>query len=133
MAELLLDNGLATSKQEQPVRSIARSSTLIAVRRLDADRKGILVQFLSESNLISKIDPIIDLSGADLSDADLSGANLNGANLSHANLVSADLRFAKGWTNEQLAQVETLVGATMPDRMVMTQEDWEEFKKRYGQ
>jgi uncharacterized protein YjbI with pentapeptide repeats len=241
MSGLLLDKGLATSKQDQPVRSIARSSTLTAVRQLDSDRKGILVQFLYESGLIrntedessEQIDPIIDLSGADLRgtslgggadlsnanlgyadltganltgaflsganlrDTDLSNANLSGANLScnnpnlsganlscnnpnlrganlgcanlalaslggadltraflfgaelegatltntdlknaflkDANLRDTDLRGAEGWTNEQLAQAESLSGATLPDGTLMTEQAWEEFKKRYGQ
>jgi uncharacterized protein YjbI with pentapeptide repeats len=109
MTRLLLDKGLATSKQDQPVRSIARSSTLAAVRQLDADRKGILLQFLYESNLIGTdivppdseaaidlgsepaIDPIIYLFGADLSSANLSDANLSHAFLLGANLRGADL------------------------------------------
>jgi hypothetical protein len=53
MTELLLDKGLAISKQDQPVRSIARSSALTAVRQLDGDRKGILLQFLSFLRLYS--------------------------------------------------------------------------------
>jgi hypothetical protein len=194
MTELLLDKGLATAGPSLPVRRIARSSTLTAVRQLDGDRKGILLQFLYESNLIRGFDPIIslrradlrdaslsgvNLSGADLSDADLSGANLrftllqgtvlSGANLrgadlrfalflSHANLIGANLRgadlrsadlrgarlssayleranltSAENWTNQQLAQAGSLVGATMPDGTVMTEEAWEAFKKRHRQ
>jgi hypothetical protein len=194
MTELLLDKGLATAGPTLPVRRIARSSTLTAVRQLDDDRKGILLQFLYESNLIQRrgFDPIISLrradlrdaslSGVNLSGADLSGADLSGANLrftllqstilSGANLSGADLRFAlflgqadliganlrsadlhganlrgarlsntyleradltnaENWTNQQLAQAGSLVGATMPDGTVMTEEAWEEFKKRY--
>jgi Pentapeptide repeats (8 copies) len=194
MTELLLDKGLATAGPSLPVRRIARSSTLTAVRQLDGDRKGILLQFLYESDLIRGFGPIIslrradlrdaslsgvNLSGADLSDADLSGANLRftllqgivlsganlsgadlrfalflshadliGANLSGADLRSADLRgadlrsayleradltSAENWTNQQLAQAGSLVGATMPDGTVMTEEAWEAFKKRYRQ
>jgi uncharacterized protein YjbI with pentapeptide repeats len=233
MTGLMLDRGLATSKQNQPVRSIARSMTLTAARQLDGNRKGILLRFLHESNLIAagesfreagasffEIDvAIISLSGADLSYADLSGADLSGAdlrgakligvnlgsaymfgadlsdadlsgadlrsavllganlsdadlsdaylwkadlpvadlsganlgsatlidadlshaNLSGVNLFDADLRIANlsgttiNWTNGQLAQADSLVGATMPDGTIMTEEAWEEFKKRYGQ
>jgi uncharacterized protein YjbI with pentapeptide repeats len=193
MTDLLLDKGLATSDLTHPVRSIARSSTLTTLRQLDADRKGILLQFLHESNLITVGDPIIilsdaDLTGAilrdagltgadlrsadligadlhdahlsraelrdahltgadlrdaylfdaDLSDADLgraipSDADLTGADLTGAILISADLRGAKGWTNEQLAQAESLVGATLPNGTEMNEEGWEEFKKSYRQ
>ena len=204
MTELLLDKGLATAGPTLPVQRIARSSTLTAVRQLDGDRKGILLQFLYESNLIQRrgFAPIIslrradlrdaNLSGVNLSGADLSGADLSGANLrftllqstilSGANLSDADLRFAlflgqadliganlrgadlhganlrgadihganlrgarlsstyleradltnaENWTNQQLAQAGSLVGATMPDGIEMTEEAWEEFKKRY--
>jgi uncharacterized protein YjbI with pentapeptide repeats len=50
-----------------------------------------------------------DLSGANLTGADLSGANLKGANLKGANLKGANV------TDEQLAECESLEGATMPD------------------
>jgi uncharacterized protein YjbI with pentapeptide repeats len=198
MTDLLLDKGLATSDLTHPVRSIARSSTLTTLRQLDADRKGILLQFLHESNLITVGDPIIILSDADLTganltgaflreadlfDADLTGAilrdagltgadlrsadligadlhdahlsraelrdahltgadlrdaylfdaDLTGADLTGAILISADLRGAKGWTNEQLAQAESLVGATLPNGTEMNEEGWEEFKKSYRQ
>jgi uncharacterized protein YjbI with pentapeptide repeats len=210
MTELLLHEGLAKSQSDNPIRQIARASTLTATRQLDADRKGILLQFLYDSDLIGKadligeiVDPIISVSGADLvnanlsganlsgaflTEADLSGAYLSGADLSGAYLVEADLRGANlsyaflteadlsnadlrgadlshaylghsytagvgspsryrggtnlsganlsgaiGWTNEELAQAESLVEATMPDGTVMTEEAWEEFKKSYGQ
>ena len=48
--------------------------------------------------------------GAGLGHADLGGANLKGADLSGANLSDA-----KGITKEQLAQAESLEGATMPN------------------
>jgi hypothetical protein len=168
MTELLLDKGLATSEPNQTIRDIARSSTLTAVRQLDPNRKGILLQFLYESNLIgastedrygfssakpsgqrstTQVDPIIDLDGADLSGANLRNANLSIANLSDANLSGAfltkgfttvdldgaDLSGAQNWTKEQLAQAKSLVGATLPDEMEMTEEAWEKFKKHYGQ
>jgi uncharacterized protein YjbI with pentapeptide repeats len=193
MTALLLDRKLADSVPDDPIRDIARSSTLAAVRQLDGERKGILLEFLSESNLVirSSIDPIISLSGADLFDAnlfgadlpgadlfdanvswadlghanlssahlpgadlsfadlssarlidtnlelanlpgaDLTDANLTDADLSGANLRDANLRSANGWNNKQLARAESLVGATMPDGTVMTEEAWEEFTNRY--
>jgi uncharacterized protein YjbI with pentapeptide repeats len=73
------------------------------------------------------------LTHANLRWADLRHANLRGANLNNANLDGADLSGVKGWTNEQLAQAESLVNATMPDGTKMTEEAWEAFKKRYGQ
>jgi uncharacterized protein YjbI with pentapeptide repeats len=126
MTGLMLDRRLATSKQNQPVRSIARSRTLTAVRQLDADRKGILLQFLYESNLIGTdivppgsepaIDRIVYLNGADLSSANLSGAglvrsNLTEANLSHTNLTGADLSFTS--LSEANLSYAILIGADL--------------------
>jgi uncharacterized protein YjbI with pentapeptide repeats len=86
-----------------------------------------------------------NLSGTNLRDADLRFANLRGANLSGTNLRDANLSRADlnstdilsgtvtGWTNEQLAQARSLVGATLPDGTVMTEAAWEEFKKSYRQ
>jgi uncharacterized protein YjbI with pentapeptide repeats len=56
-----------------------------------------------------------DLSQADLRDTDLSGANLRGATLTNADLRGANLTNAEGLSEEQLAEVKSLEGATMPD------------------
>ena len=87
MSELLLDQNLKDPK----VRELARARTLTALRSLDPFRKGVLVQFLYESGLISNEHQVVDLTGADLSNVDLSNANLSGANLSGANLFGANL------------------------------------------
>jgi uncharacterized protein YjbI with pentapeptide repeats len=76
---------------------------------------------------------LISLRGAFLIDADLREANLRGAFMACASLFGADLSGAEKWTNEQLAQAESLVGAMMPDGTQMTEEAWEEFKKCYRQ
>jgi hypothetical protein len=142
MSELLLDKNLGESDKGAVQEIVANARTLAVIRSLEGDqrgRKSQVIRFVSESNLIGKI----DLSGADLSraklgEADLSRAKLREASLVEANLVKADLRDAdligtNGWTNEQLAQADSLVGATMPDGTVMTEEAWEEFKKRHRQ
>jgi uncharacterized protein YjbI with pentapeptide repeats len=64
-----------------------------------------------------------DLSGANLSEANLSEANLSEANLSEANPSHADLSGAKGWTEDQLSEARTLVGATMPDGQILQGDD----------
>jgi uncharacterized protein YjbI with pentapeptide repeats len=83
---------------------------------------------LSDADLV-----FTNLSDAGLSDANLTLANLSGANLSSAYLRDANLRDARNCTNEQLARATSLVGATLPDGTKMTEEAWEEFKKRYRQ
>ena len=55
-----------------------------------------------------------DLSGADLRRANLRRCDLTGVNLTGADLSGADLSAALV-TNEQLAQVASLAGATLPD------------------
>jgi uncharacterized protein YjbI with pentapeptide repeats len=100
--DLLLTKGLETSKPGDEVRIVARAEILAALRQLDKERKGLLIQFLDEANLIAQRpnnDVIIYLWGADLSEADLSGVifhnvNLSGTILRGANLQSADLHGA---------------------------------------
>ncbi len=94
MSELLLDKNLRESTEDAEVRKIARVRTLTALRRLDAERKGSVLQFLHESDLISKDTPIIHLTGADLSGANLISAKLGGADLRDADMRDADMRFA---------------------------------------
>jgi len=123
MTQLLLENGLRNSKDGDEIRSIARSRTLTTLRILDPIRKGLLLQFLREADLIGE-HPVINLKWADLHEAyleksnlfgatlksvnfskskmvlaylfkaNLSGANLNGANLQGARLIQANLHLA---------------------------------------
>ena len=102
--DLLLNHDLLKSKPADDVAILARARTLTALQGLDPERKGRLLIFLYEAELIgfedSKLhDSIINLSSANLSGANLngaflSGANLNGANLSGANLNEAFLIYA---------------------------------------
>jgi uncharacterized protein YjbI with pentapeptide repeats len=96
MSELLLVYHLRESTEDKAeVRKIARVRTLTILRRLDAKRKGSVLKFLQEANLIDKDKRFVDLNGADLSLAELYGADLRRANLSGADLSGADLREAK--------------------------------------
>ena len=122
---------------------LARARTLTALQALDPERKGSLVQFLHDAQLIGYADfgpqgdfkkiyaPNIDLGGADLRSADLHvvhGVDLGGAYLSYVDLSDADLRDAYlGYadlsfanlthallTQQQLDQVLTCKGAILP-------------------
>ena len=93
VTELLLDNGLRTSEEGAPVRAVARARTLTVVRELDGKRKGLLLRFLSQLDLI-RGEALVSLGGADLRGADLRGADLRLADLSGADLRDADLRLA---------------------------------------
>jgi uncharacterized protein YjbI with pentapeptide repeats len=69
---------------------VIRARTLSILRRFknDAERKGSVIDFLIETEIIGK-------SKLNLSRADLSGANLSGANLEEAYLKGAYLGWAK--------------------------------------
>jgi Pentapeptide repeats (8 copies) len=137
MSDLLFTNKLGESKLGDEVRQVARARTITALQNLNPARKGILLQFLYESRLISrphttsdKVNPILsmsdanlsgadlrnaklfdtDLSGADLSGADLSGADLTGINLEISNLSGAHLENAQLSSNLDFAN---LIGSNL--------------------
>ena len=91
LSDLMLSRKLKSSKQHDAVRSVARTVTLTTLRRLDGERKGELVRFLYEVELIDEqVDqsPMVDLWDADLTAADLKGASLSRADLSDVTLVA---------------------------------------------
>jgi hypothetical protein len=121
MGQLMLDKDrpLRQSEERSEVNTLARARTLTVLRQLDSARKGRVIEFLYEADLIiSKDDPrsvadllnpkvrpgsVLALYGADLRGANLSGdvlqnlwkANLRGADLRGANLWKANLSAAK--------------------------------------
>jgi hypothetical protein len=99
--DLLLNHNLLGSKPNDDVAILARARTLTALQGLDPERKGRLLMFLHEDELIGfddnngkKHESIINLSGANLNRVYLFGANLRGADLSNADLSGANLRGA---------------------------------------
>jgi uncharacterized membrane protein len=140
MSELLSDEKRPLHRAERGDRlsTVARARTLTVLRRLDGERKGNVVQFLSESGLITKDSLILDLNKCDLSGANVSfvnlskaylfwttlkGANMSGAILKGANMSRANMSGASGITNEELEQqAHSLKGATMPNGQKY--EDW---------
>ena len=97
MSELILHENLRSKSNpgsHDGARAVARVRTLTVLPRLDSKRKGSVVQFLYELNLIDKDISIVNLSGANLRGADLWGANLKGANLAGADLIGAMLGVA---------------------------------------
>jgi uncharacterized protein YjbI with pentapeptide repeats len=104
MSAMLLDKDrpLRQSKADADVRTLARARTLTVLPRLAGDGKGRVVQFLRESNVISRARAeqgedakVVDLSGANLTDANLFGLNLRGVALDGVILEQASLRFAQ--------------------------------------
>jgi hypothetical protein len=111
--DLLLNHHLLISKPTDDVAVLARARTLTALQGLDPNRKGSLVQFIYEAQLIGFLDStgkqhdiIIDLSGALLSFTDL---------------FDADLSKARNLTQQQLDQVYTCKGTILPQGLTCHQ------------
>jgi hypothetical protein len=96
LSELLITQGLHGLKpgdfKYEIAMDVIRARTLSILRRLDSDRKGSVIRFLFDSELITRFQ--LNLVGADLCSANLRGANLRRARLSNINLLKADLRGA---------------------------------------
>jgi len=91
MSQLMLERDLRSSKEDNEVRILARARTRTVLARLNSRRKGSVVRFLYEADLINKKHPVVSLADVRLSGADLSGDELSGADLSGAKLIGADL------------------------------------------
>lgn len=92
MSELLLEKALRESKPGDAVRIVARAQTLTTLYALDKDRKGRVLQFLSEAGLINgETDKVIIY----LEKVSLDETNLNGIFLQRANLSRADMNNVK--------------------------------------
>ena len=92
---------LAKEDGFEVIKTSARAKTLNVLEALDGKRKGKLIQYLADAQLIEVDNPIINLGRANLSDADLKTTSLIRADLSNtllsdsnfwgANLIEADL------------------------------------------
>ena len=71
----MLENALSSTPTTE-AKDVARVWTLTVVRRIDSERKGIVLQFLYESKLLQRGSPIVNLTYADFSGADLEWAEL---------------------------------------------------------
>lgn len=120
LSTLVLERGLGPDAEPE-VKRLARTRTIIALRSLDADRNGQVIQFLRESELLYP-EPVVDLTDADLSRAKLSRVNLSRLNLSDADLSEVDLRGAIGFGIElrgvDLRKAD-LSGATLIDASLL--------------
>lgn len=94
MGNLLTDGKLRKSEPDYSAKTVAQAQTIATLKWMDADRRGIILQFLYNSDLINKEQATISLAGADLSEANLPFAELSKASLSGATLTDADLREA---------------------------------------
>lgn len=106
MSELILDKRLRSAtgdtQEDKDLRNVARSRTLITLRGLvtpnpdgNNRRRGSLLRFLYETELIDKNNPLIDLKKANFEVAYARKFNLQNANLNRADFYKACLRKAK--------------------------------------
>jgi uncharacterized protein YjbI with pentapeptide repeats len=94
ISSLLLESGLAASPPNKQSSVIARARTLSVLARLDGKRKGMLVRFLYEAQLVQESSPVISLEESLLSEVDLSYAKLSGINLERCDVRRGNFHFA---------------------------------------
>jgi uncharacterized protein YjbI with pentapeptide repeats len=94
MSTFMLQQRLLHASDAAPVRTVARTVTLTALRRLDPARRSIVVRFLYESRLMRAPSPIVDLRGADLRGVSFRDEEMTNASFAGARLDDADFRRA---------------------------------------
>jgi len=97
MSEMLTDEdrSLHDARPGDSLSTVARARTLTLLPRLNGYRKGSVLRFLYEANLITlEVGRVLDISGADLRGANLEGTDLHNADLRETNLEGAWLRWA---------------------------------------
>ena len=92
MSKLLLDRDLLQVRRGTEANTLAHTLTLSVLRRLDGERKGVVVRFLDEAGLIRGPNSKIVLWGADLRHVTLDRASLDRPALEHADLRHASFR-----------------------------------------
>lgn len=99
MSKLMLESHLRDSERGSELRVLASTRTLSTLRRLNGERKGFVLQFLDDANLIrGPDDPVIDMTKADLSSAVATRASLSRVYLNEVDLQGANLRSSYlGW------------------------------------
>lgn len=120
MGNLLIDEGLLGSEEDDEARYLARARTLAVLREADEDQKRVVVSFLAESGLAGSrggADPVVSLANANLAGADLLQIDyLQGADLTEADLSNAVIMRELDGASLVRAQLDKadLAGATLP-------------------
>ena len=116
MGNLLIDEGLLDSQEDDETRYLARARTLAVLREADDSQKRIVVSFLAESGLAGSrngADPVVSLANANLAGADLAQVDyLQGADLTEADLSNAFIMKELDEANLTRAQLD---GADLTD------------------
>ena len=132
VVRFLYESGLISQKRELTLADLTPTppNTIVDVAgEAGADPRTAIVD-LAGADLRGTILRGAILMEVDLRNADLRWADLSDASLSGAILRRAILSYAEGVTNEQLAEAESLEGATMPDGQKY--EDWLKDNKAQG-
>ncbi len=119
MGNLLIDEDLLDSEEDDETRYLARARTLAVLRDADEDQKRIVVSFLAESGLAGGrggADPVVSLANSNLAGADLVVVDyLQGADLTEADLSNAFIMKELDESSLTRAQLDeaTLTDATL--------------------
>lgn len=90
MSKLMLEHNLLVSQEKDPVRNVARTLTRIALFSVNKIRKGIVIRFLKEADLINEKKFVISLAGIDFRDTDLHRAGLQNLDFTNTNFIGAN-------------------------------------------
>jgi uncharacterized protein YjbI with pentapeptide repeats len=96
MSRLLIEEDLHGAQPGDNLSDVARARTLTVLDQLDGARRGNVLQFLYEAELINKERPVVNLVDASLAEGsffeeDFSGANLKGVDLGNSTLSYSTL------------------------------------------
>jgi uncharacterized protein YjbI with pentapeptide repeats len=100
MSALVLNHNLSSPRATPAVKALAIARTDTAVRNLDGGRKGILVRYLWEANLITGRNPVVTLHKVNLDGANFKNAALYGADLGTNFLVKANFQDANPYGSD---------------------------------
>jgi len=90
LTDLILTKRLLRSRPDSEIRKLATAHTLRVFRRLDPERRKLLLRFLFEAELVLGDSPIIPLDNVDIQDVALSKTDLTRINLCYANCQGAN-------------------------------------------
>ena len=90
MTEVLLQKNTLNYETEYLLQAIVRARTIVVLQEIDCRKRGLVIRFLEDCNIIK----FLDLSKANLQEANLRAVNLSCAYLRKANFLGADFQDA---------------------------------------
>ena len=135
MTEVLLSKNTLNYETEYLLQAIVRARTIVVLQEIDWRKRGLVIRFLEDCNIIKFLDlskanlqqanlRAVNLSHAYLRKADFSGANFQDADLSNSNLEFADLTRANFLgANLEGANLTNVIGITL--EQIKVAQNWE--------